>query len=152
MNRNLICDNRKEGKRRFEEDEEDHIESRYRVNRSLIKTIEREKKVKLALPIKTATGKLVQNYMAEDDSDEETVTEKEPVQEKHQVVVEEERPKTAMELIREKNEFFEMSKEKIAFLCRQVMSNPQEQVILKEYFDLSKIIYTFGIDEKTQRA
>lgn len=95
----------------------------------MIKTIEREKKVKLALPIKTATGKVVQNYVDEDDdSGKENGTEnKEQVSEKPDVV-EEERPKSAMELIREKNEFFEMSKEKIAYLCRQVMANPQEEM------------------------
>ena len=111
------------------------------MSKSFVKNIEREKLVKLALPIKTPTGQIAENYLRLDENEAAEEEEKKRIKaeaivddgeilEMHteQIVVKIEKPTSAIGLIREKKMLFEISKEKISFLSRQFISNPQEEV------------------------
>ncbi len=115
-------------------DNDDTIENQYKVNKKLVQNLEVEKRVKLALPIKTMDGLIVANYAKLKEVEEieqlkkENVIEEEQNNEDDTFEPEPERAKSAIELIQEKREFLEKSKEKIAYLARSFMGNPQEEV------------------------
>jgi hypothetical protein len=100
------------------------------------KVLNAKKKIELALPIKTKDGRLVKNALEIDDEDEddheedrasvdnESSAEVPEKDEKEHV----ESNKSIMDIIREKKEQLDKNKEKIAYLSRQVIENPQEQV------------------------
>jgi hypothetical protein len=112
--------------------DEELFENRYQANNSLLKEMEKEKRKKLALPIKDESGLLVDNFTEIADNEKEA--ESKAVKKQKNVVeslpIEEYKPKTAFELIRLKTEIIEQCKEKIAYLSRMVISNPQEEVSL----------------------
>jgi FtsZ-interacting cell division protein YlmF len=63
-----------------------------------------------------------QQQQQQNENDRKGEEEQEAVEKKQ------ERPKSTMELIREKNELLEKNKEKISYLSRSVIGNPQQEV------------------------
>lgn len=114
--------------------ENDSIESNYKV-KNYIKTETTEKqRVKMfALPIKTSSGLVMKNSRPiEDQSEDEEPESKKQILDKNEPtpVIELEEPKTFIELLREKKVQLEKNKEKIAIFSRDVLQNPQDEVIL----------------------
>lgn len=105
------------------------------------KTGDERRMVELALPIKTREGKLMRNARAIDhekdvtmkEDDEKTTNDSN--QNGQVVPQDDEKPKTALDLIRERKLVLEKTKEKIAHLSRQVIENPQQQVEFKNFFN-----------------
>ncbi|RNA30303.1 nucleolar complex 3 -like protein, partial [Brachionus plicatilis] len=108
-------------------------EAKYHASSSTIKKFnENNKKKTLALPIKTKFGQLVKNVHTFEDEVKEKKKEVKP-EEINEIKIEDEKPKSAMDIIREKKEFFDKSKSRIAFLCRGILENPHgEMKKLKE--------------------
>ncbi|CAF0732006.1 unnamed protein product [Brachionus calyciflorus] len=122
--------NRRSKKRKNNSDEESNLEANYKAKPSMIKKMnEQAKKLSLALPIKTKSGQLMKNIHTlehDDDDKEENVVESEQlIQEK---VIEDEKPKSVLDIIREKKEFFDKAKIRIAFLSRGILENPQSEM------------------------
>lgn len=119
-------------------------EANYNLKSSFLrKTYEKKKTLQLALPIKTSEGRLVKNILEINDepptpTEAEANADKIRVNEKNEKAAtiarekekNEEAPKSLMDLIRDRRNLIEKSKEKIAFLSRQIIENPQEQVLI----------------------
>ena len=85
-----------------------------------------------ALPIKTSTGLLVKNARQIDSDTEESGSKNKKVKKYEETLKPAITPaKTFIEILREKREAIEKNKEKIASYSREVLQNPQEEVILK---------------------
>lgn len=98
-------------------------------------------RLQLSLPIKTKEGLVVKNKRVLEEVDENETTETEGNEAQNGVEnlengngavdhaeAVDETPKSFIELIRDKKEFMEKAKEKIATLSRNIIENPQEQV------------------------
>ena len=83
----------------------------------------------MALPIKTQAGYLVKNIREEDPEEEET---KEIVKDVKVVVKSVdnpiEKPKSFVEQLKEKQDMFNKTKEKVAYFSREIIENPQREV------------------------
>ena len=130
----LVVNKNRRAKKRQAESDLGQPEAKYQASQSLIKQLGDEKKKKtLALPIKTISGQLIKNVQILDieEKDEKKEIELEKVNE--EVKSEDEPPKSALDIIREKKDFFDKSKSRIAFLCRGILENPHgEMKKLKE--------------------
>ena len=85
------------------------------------------------LPIKTQEGYLVKNMRKNVEKTEQTEQATKEPKVKREAIKEtqpEQAPKTVIELIREKKLVLEKNKEKIALFSRDILQNPQEEVIL----------------------
>ena len=86
--------------------------------------------IQLALPIKTQSGHLLKNIRQEE---EEEVKEEQVAKVKAPIVVEvaqEEKPKSLVEQLKEKQDTFNKIKEKVAYHSRDIIENPQREVSL----------------------
>lgn len=136
-----LMPNKQSRKKRSADDEHDATEE-IEMNHQ-IKSMSRKKKtwdvnrtVSFALPIKTQDGQIIRKARKIDDDlevneekNEQTENKVNGSEKRDQEEDQEEKPKTAIDLIRRKKEILEKTKEKIAFLSRQVIENPQEQVL-----------------------
>jgi hypothetical protein len=132
------------GEDEFDKAEDSIAEANYNLKSSFLrKTYEKKKTLQLALPIKTSEGRLVKNILEINDeppmrTEAEANADKIRVNEKNEKAAtiarekekNEEAPKSLMDLIRDRRNLIEKSKEKIAFLSRQIIENPQEQVLI----------------------
>ncbi len=112
--------------------ESDSIESNYKV-KSHFQNDSNDKKMKnFALPIKTSTGLIVKNARQIDSDTEDSGSKNKKVKKYEETLQPAITPaKTFIEILREKRESIEKNKEKIASYSREVLQNPQEEVILK---------------------
>lgn len=129
----LVVNKNRRAKKRQAESDFEQPESKYQASQSLINKLDEEKKKKtLALPIKTISGQLIKNVQILDNEEKEDKKEI-VLEEVNEAKIEDEAPKSALDIIREKKEFFDKSKSRIAFLCRGILENPNgEMKKLKE--------------------
>ena len=119
-------------------DNEDLAENKYKINKTLLSTMQKEKKKVFSLPIKTEDGQVLQNFKRIHESSDEEENDKEreiknkikTSKNKENELVKDDKPKSVLEIIREKTQTLERNKEKIAFLSRQIIANPQIEVKL----------------------
>ena len=90
------------------------------------------------MPIKTQEGYLVKNLRKNVEKPEEAAQATKEPKVKRPAIKEiqpEQAPKTVIELIREKKLVLEKNKEKIALFSRDILQNPQEEVIWNNSFE-----------------
>lgn len=124
----------------------DDVELNYQLRSLSIKKkkmfadVAKNSRLQLSLPIKTKEGLVVKNKRVLEEVDENETTETGGNEAQNGVenlengngaidhAEVDESPKSFIELIRDKKEFMEKAKEKIATLSRNIIENPQEQV------------------------
>ncbi len=115
-------------KRLADANESEVFEASYKV-KAYLKEREKARNQKIfALPVKNESGQIVRNTRKPmEDVQEPKIAKKEAaiVLEKEKEV---EKPKTAIEMIREKKECLDKNKQKIALFSRDILQNPQEEV------------------------
>ena len=109
---------------------ENSFEAKYKARESINRNgmmSNGKKTIHLALPIKTQSGHLVKNVREEEEDDDEKLNEK-----KVKYIVEEakpeEKPKSFVEQLKEKQDNFNRTKEKVAYFSRDIIENPQREV------------------------
>lgn len=130
----LAINKNRRAKKRHADSDSEQPEAKYQASSSIIKKLNEERKKKtLSLPIKTKSGQLIKNVHTLEDEKKDKIEESEVVEEKNSIEIEDEKPKSALDIIREKKDFFDKSKSRIAYLCRGILENPHgEMKKLKE--------------------
>ena len=119
----------------LEKDLEDSIESKYKVKSSSVQngSVLKKTTIQLALPIKTQAGYLIKNIREEEPDQEEVNEIKKSKVEKalnNKVIeIEIEKPKSFVEQLKEKQDMFNKTKEKVAYFSRDIIENPQREVL-----------------------
>ena len=128
-------------RKKFSNETENDVEFKYKpkeANNKNSMMSKGKKAIQLALPIKTQSGHLLKNIREEEDDQNENIVEKatKPViQEASQVKTE--KPKSYLEQLKEKQDNFNKTKDKVAYFSRDIIENPQREVFASFFFILA---------------
>jgi hypothetical protein len=148
----------------LEKELENSIESKYKVKSASVQngSVPKKTSIQLTLPIKTQAGYLIKNIREEEPDQEEINEIKKSKVEKalsNKVIeIEIEKPKSFVEQLKEKQDMFNKTKEKVAYFSRDIIENPQREVNILVYnknnFYSIKIFISIClyVDEKVKRV